>query len=549
MNRALILDGYIDEPAAFGVPPYISHYVRYAAGILAMKNYQVTYYTIDQVRTEKLWDELPHFDLILVIGGITVPGNYVGGQPMSHDELEMILGTCKRSIRLIGGPFSSFQARKGGTKAKELQLGADYALSPDIAVDLYNYLFDLQERNNNWKIVRSASVLGASIIKQHPRYPNVICEIELSRGCERKGHCSFCAEPIFYPKFTSRPVEDVIDEICELYKNGCRAFRFGRSANVLAYYFDIDGKPCPTVFEDLYKTIWTRCPQIEVLHHDNANPAFIANYERECAKIVETMVSWNTTGDVLSFGVESFDPRVVKMNNIMNFPQQVLRAVELVNQIGTVRIDGVPKLLPGINLVFGLIGETKQTYEENLKWLKLILDKGLLLRRINLRQVIVEPGTALYRFSQREKLRLNRELFRKYKEKIREQIDLPMIRRVFPVGSILRNVYPEYREGKITFARQLGSYPVLAGVAGEFASKGDVVVVDHGPRSITAVRYPLNLNTASYEELIQIPTIGERRAKKILLARPFKSFEELMKVLENNQECMNVLNKIGAVVS
>lgn len=547
--KALIIDGYVDEPAAFGVPPYISHYVRYAAGILAMKDFDVTYYTIDQIRSRNLWDELPFFDLVLVIGGITVPGKYVGGEPMSYDELKKVLEICKKSTRLVAGPFSSFEAREGGTKAMVSKLDVDCVLGPDIVIDLYNYLFDSQKNANDWGLIRSASLSGAWIIKQHPRYPNIMCEIELSRGCERKTHCSFCVEPIFYPKFTSRPVEDVIDEITELYKNGCTAFRFGRSANVLAYYFDVDGKPCPAVFEDLYQTIWQRCPQIAVLHHDNANPTFIINHEKECTNILETIVKWNTPGDVLSFGVESFDLRVVKMNNIMNIPQQVLRAIEIVNQVGCIRIDGVPKLLPGINLLYGLIGETRQTYEENFKWLKSILDSNLLLRRINLRQVIIEPGTPIYRFSQMRKLRINREMFRLYKEMIRKQIDLPMIQKVFPVGCILRNVHPEYREGKITFARQLGSYPVLIGVVGELVGTSDVVVVDHGPRSITALRYPFNLNTASFEELVHIPTIGEKRARRILLARPFRSFKEVAQTLENDQTCLQILRKIGVMVS
>ena len=33
-SDALILDGYVDEPTCLGVPPYISPYVRYLAGVL-----------------------------------------------------------------------------------------------------------------------------------------------------------------------------------------------------------------------------------------------------------------------------------------------------------------------------------------------------------------------------------------------------------------------------------------------------------------------------------------------------------------------------------
>jgi len=46
----VIIDGYVDEPAVLGVPPYVSTYVRYVAGAFFLKGYDVRYYTIDQVR-------------------------------------------------------------------------------------------------------------------------------------------------------------------------------------------------------------------------------------------------------------------------------------------------------------------------------------------------------------------------------------------------------------------------------------------------------------------------------------------------------------------
>jgi radical SAM superfamily enzyme with C-terminal helix-hairpin-helix motif len=545
-KKALLIDGYVDEPAAFGVPPYISHYVRYAAGILTIKGYDVTYLTIDQIRAKNLWNFSSSFDLVLLVGGVAVPGKYVGGNPVNFKEMQRIFSNC-RGIRLIAGPFSLFYAKRGGSRAYQSPIHADYLLGPDLAIDLYNYLFETNIPRNDWRIIQTAAVWGASIIKQHPRYPHIICEVELSRGCERRTHCSFCIEPIFYPGFTSRPVQHVLEEITELYKNGCVAFRFGRTANILAYYFEKDGKPCKEAFKELYEGIWKSCPEIKVLHHDNANPAFITHFERECTEILETIAKWNTSGDVLSFGVESFDVKVLKMNNIMNDPENIVRAIEIVNEIGKFRADGIPKLLPGINLLHGLMGETDQTFEENLKWLKTILEKGLLLRRINIRQVIIEPKTALWRYSKVGKLKFNRNLFKIYKEKIRQEIDLPMIKKVFPLGSVIRSVYPEYTEGSITFARQLGSYPVLIGVGGKIFDCSDVVVVDHGPRSLTAVKYPLNINKASYEELVLIPTIGQKRASKIILNRPFSSFEQLKEVL-NDENCLQVLQQVNAVI-
>ncbi|MCS7175724.1 radical SAM protein [Pseudothermotoga sp.] len=549
--RALIVDGYVDEPAALGVPPYVSHYVRYAAGVLMMKSFSVDYFTIDQIRTWTDLKPIKNYDLVLIVGGVAVPGRYVGGEPIKPHEVERIFTSCSDScLRLLAGPYAQFQATEGGSFAKTSALKADIRLGPDLAVELYNVLFEKKKFPNDWALVREASLLGASLVRQHPRYPNILCELELSRGCERITHCSFCIEPVFYPKFTSRPVEDVIEEVRELYKQGCRAFRFGRSANVLAYYSDRNGgKPVPEVFEELYQGIRNSCLNLEVLHHDNANPMYIVDHEKECYKILEIMVKWNTPADVLSFGVESFDKNVLKKNNIMIDPERVLRAIEIVNQIGGVRVEGVPKLLPGINLLYGLIGETRLTYEENFSWLRKILDSGLLVRRINIRQVIVEPGTPLWRYAQLKKLKgPDSRLYRFYKELIRREIDIPMFKRVVPVGSILRKVYPEYREGKFTFARQLGTYPFLVGIPGEVEKPIDVVVVDHGPRSLTALRFPFYLNEASHEELRCIPGIGEKRASKIILNRPIKDLHQLSQIVED-KDVLDTFRRIGVVLS
>ncbi|MFP3280759.1 MAG: radical SAM protein, partial [Vulcanisaeta sp.] len=52
MDRVVILDGYTDEPAGLGVPPYLDVYPRYIAGAIwgANKSVDVRYFTIDQVR-------------------------------------------------------------------------------------------------------------------------------------------------------------------------------------------------------------------------------------------------------------------------------------------------------------------------------------------------------------------------------------------------------------------------------------------------------------------------------------------------------------------
>ena len=79
--------------------------------------------------------------------------------------------------------------------------------------------------------IRRWSTLGAMIVREHHRYPHLICEIETSRGCPRRAHCSFCSEGIFgAPEF--RPAEDICAEIDALAEHGITHFRIARDSKV-----------------------------------------------------------------------------------------------------------------------------------------------------------------------------------------------------------------------------------------------------------------------------------------------------------------------------
>jgi radical SAM superfamily enzyme with C-terminal helix-hairpin-helix motif len=123
----------------------------------------------------------------------------------------------------------------------------------------------------------------------------------------------------------------------------------------------------------------------------------------------------------------------------------------------------------------------------------------------------------------------HKKLFKQYKQEVREEIDNPMLRRVAPPGTVLPEVHLEYHENGTTFGRQLGTYPLLVGIPGErdLGRTIDVAVVDHGYRSVTAVPYPLDPNTASMDELSAIPGIGRQRAGDIIVNRPHGSAESL----------------------
>ncbi|MDL5503876.1 MAG: radical SAM protein, partial [Candidatus Methanoperedens sp.] len=101
--RALIIDGYVDEPACLGVPPYLAPYPRYIAGAMVergIKPQDILYCTIDQLRSGK---EMVRADIIVIIAGMTVPGKYLIAAPIARKEISEL--SHLDGIKVLGGPI------------------------------------------------------------------------------------------------------------------------------------------------------------------------------------------------------------------------------------------------------------------------------------------------------------------------------------------------------------------------------------------------------------------------------------------------------------
>ena len=83
-----------------------------------------------------------------------------------------------------------------------------------------------------------------------------------------------------------------------------------------------------------------------------------------------------------------------------------------------------------------------------------------MVRRVNIRQLMPFEGTRAYTDNT---LGQHDRLFHQFKEHVRETFDVPMLTRVFPVGTVLRDVLIEV-SGTVSFGRQMGTYPILCGI-------------------------------------------------------------------------------------
>src|SRR3989442_11074297 len=227
--KVVILDGYVDEPSNFGVPPYISPYPRYVTGAVRDPGRSSEYWTGAQVRSGHPLGG----DLLVLISGPIVPGKYLRSLPISEREI-VRHASAFDGPRVFGGPLARFRYYD-----ETLVEPFDWIALRDIDTAVYDQLTtgEWTNRDRTMEEWDHWAVLGADVGRSHPDFPDPLTvELDTSKGCVRylnKG-CSFCIEPMYgKPKF--RPVAGVLREVRRLAELGAVNFRLGGQADFFSY--------------------------------------------------------------------------------------------------------------------------------------------------------------------------------------------------------------------------------------------------------------------------------------------------------------------------
>jgi radical SAM superfamily enzyme with C-terminal helix-hairpin-helix motif len=557
MEGWLVIDGYEDEPAAFGVPNYLGFHIRYICGVLESRGVPYTYLTIDQWRIkykqllkdksnrDRIRSELSNLSGTVVLAGSIVPGKYVRGTPVSQRELDEIISIIPGQVPILCGGWAIKNWRYSGWTPLRTNLfcavnDVDSSLNSFLSTGEWKHGKRTKDQWTLWAHYGSIS----KAVKNHPdlftvdgRPGPLTYEIELYQGCVRfKRGCKFCIEPKKgVPLWRSE--EDILKEISGALDSGVKNIRIGGATDIYTYRAEGVREleyPIPNP-EPINKVLHgaREDDRLDILHVDNGNPSIIAENIEPSTEITKCLVENLSDGAVLSFGLESADPHVHEMNWLNCDPEQLKIAIKHINDFGRVKGDrGLPKLLPGLNFIAGLNGETKKSYDMNLSLLEDLRSEGLWLRRINIRQV---EGQGFQEISEND--------FRSFKKKVREEIDKPLLEEIFPIGSELSQIWWESQgdrirrpeqvdnpvlssssiHGKsgITFGRQIGAYPILVGVPYliPLETSSNIVVTGHGMRSISGVEIGLDINTVSQQQLESIPGIGKKAAWRLISSR------------------------------
>ena len=551
----LVLDGYEDEPAAFGVPPYVGFHIRYVCGVLEQHKIDYTYLTIDQWRLlseEERANHLRSLEGFVCIAGAVVPGRYIRGTPISRKESTELIRALPRNIPALFGGW----AVRGWKQQGWLPLRSNLFLAvQDTDATLNGFL-----KTGSWKHERRSSEQWTSwaqygakskAVLQHPdlgteEKPGPLTyEVEVYQGCVRfKRGCKFCIEPKKGVPIWRTP-EDIIQEVKLAHDAGVQHVRLGGMTDTYTYMAEGVKEleyPIPNP-EPIAKLLYglREDERLDILHTDNGNPSIIAENIEPSTEITKTLVETLSDGAVLSFGLESADPNVHAENWLNCDSNQLKSALRLINQYGRERGErGLPKLLPGLNFIAGLNGERTETYDMNLNLLQELRNEGLLLRRINIRQV---EGDGFQEIPEDD--------FKRFKSAVRDTIDSPLLQELFPLGHVLKDVHWETHDGRtrlpvhlseehtgdsvhgragLSFGRQIGAYPILIGVPYHIPleSTSNIMITGHGARSITGVETGLNINTVTEKQLEAIPGIGKKAAWNLISSRA-----KLMRKQEN----------------
>jgi len=535
VNKVVVVDGFTDFPFSLGVPPFMSPEVRYVAGACWDKdeNTRVIYATLDDLRTGRKSSLLDGTDLVFAYAGVKEASPFLrpsnGGEIAQVSEIKDIVDYVAYldCPKILGGPY--VLARNGKIDGK---LGFDVVVTGDISKYAHELLAEagriggvdpsLQRTNQD---VASYSIHGAGLAIQSAGYPSFLsCAVELYRGCPSAslGGCSFCHETR-YTTVDYRPVQDVLAEISKLAELGCENVVL--ECPCFFSYFSSpteDGqvKLDHAAIEKLLEGARSVAPDLKGLHIANANPGAIVGDPEESTKILKAILANCSDGNFPNLRVITFDDDVQLQNNTTATMDQSRKAIDILGESGRARgPSGLPRILPAIELVYGLPGERQRSLDANLRSLRELANAGL-IRGVIARPVVALPGTPV---SKRDDLARTEGMENHLKEL--QMVNRTAEARLVEPGQLVREVYTYKALNGSAMAKKVGVNPldILVHGVSQVSLVQDIRITPSMNAGLEALAQPLAPKTVSRELLRLIPDMTEERIDQFMRSRPEQS--------------------------
>ena len=224
------------------------------------------------------------------------------------------------------------------------------------AVDKYYGKFDYKGLVEELRKVRPCEERNADVQKTAARlnrntiYSPATCYIKISEGCNRR--CAYCAIPIITGRHTSRPMQEILDEVREKVSEGVREFNI--IAQELTYYGkDTEGRR--TIAE-----LISRMADIKGVKWIRLHYAYPAQFPME---LLDVMREKKNVCKYLDIALQHVSTSVLERMRRHTTKEETMDIVKRLR-------EAVPGITLRTTLMVGFPGETEEEFQELVDFVK-----------------------------------------------------------------------------------------------------------------------------------------------------------------------------------
>ena len=224
------------------------------------------------------------------------------------------------------------------------------------AVDKYYGKFDYKGLVEELRKVRPCEERNADVQKTAARlnrntiYSPATCYIKISEGCNRQ--CAYCAIPIITGRHTSRPMQEILDEVREKVSEGVREFNI--IAQELTYYGkDTEGRR--TIAE-----LISRMADIKGVKWIRLHYAYPAQFPME---LLDVMREKKNVCKYLDIALQHVSTSVLERMRRHTTREETMDIVKRLR-------EAVPGITLRTTLMVGFPGETDEEFQELVDFVK-----------------------------------------------------------------------------------------------------------------------------------------------------------------------------------
>jgi len=224
------------------------------------------------------------------------------------------------------------------------------------AVDKYYGKFDYKGLVEELRKVRPCEERNADVQKTAARlnrntiYSPATCYIKISEGCNRQ--CAYCAIPIITGRHTSRPMQEILDEVREKVSEGVREFNI--IAQELTYYGK-DTEERRTIAELISRMADIRGVKWIRLHY-----AYPAQFPME---LLDVMREKKNVCKYLDIALQHVSTSVLERMRRHTTKEETMDIVKRLR-------EAVPGITLRTTLMVGFPGETDEEFQELVDFVK-----------------------------------------------------------------------------------------------------------------------------------------------------------------------------------